>query len=75
MYKRDDIELIVQVAKLYYENYLNQEEIAHRLNISRQKVSRLLISARAQGIVKIVVYDPSPGDPNIGEEIKAAFKL
>ncbi len=75
MYTRDEIELMVQVARLYHENNLNQEEIAHRLNISRQKVSRLLISARAQGIVKVVVYDPSPGDPNIGEELKTTFKL
>ena len=60
MVTRNDIQLMVQVARLYHENGFNQAEIARRLSITRQKVSRLLIAARNQGIVKITIYDPTP---------------
>jgi len=55
----DEAQLMVQVARMYYENDLNQEDVAQRLNLSRQKVSRLLIEARTHGIVRITIYDPS----------------
>jgi deoxyribonucleoside regulator len=75
MYTSDEIQLMVQIARLYYENNLNQEDIAQRLNISRQKVSRLLIEGRAQGIIKITILDPDPADPNLGEALKTRFGL
>lgn len=75
MYTRDEIQIMVQVARLYYENNLNQEDIAQRLCISRQKVSRLLIEGRAQGIIKISILDPEPADPNLAEALKARFGL
>lgn len=75
MYTRDDVQLMVQVARLYHENQLNQEEIAKRLNLTRQKVSRLLIAAKSQGIVRTVVYDPTPGDSDLGNDLKKRFHL
>jgi deoxyribonucleoside regulator len=75
MYTRDDIQLMVQVARFYHENHLNQEEVAHRLNLTRQKVSRLLIAARSQGIVRTLIYDPTPGDSDLGNELKKRFHL
>ncbi len=75
MLNRDEIQLMVQVARLYYTHDLNQETIASRMNISRQKVSRLLIEARAQGIVKISIHDPNPSDPHLAEELKERFGL
>jgi deoxyribonucleoside regulator len=71
----DEAQLMVQVARMYYENDLNQEDIAQRLNLSRQKVSRLLIEARTHGIVKVMIYDPNPADPNLQEELKGRFGL
>jgi deoxyribonucleoside regulator len=75
MYTRDEFEIMVQVARMYYENNLTQEEIANRLNLSRQKVSRLLIEARTQGIVRISVIDPTPADPGLRQELKDRFHL
>jgi deoxyribonucleoside regulator len=72
---RDDIQLMVQVARLYYENDQNQEEIARQMNITRQKVSRLLIEARVQGIVRIAILDPYPGDPQLRQALKETFRL
>ena len=75
MYMHDEAQLMVQVARMYYENNLTQEDIAQRLNLSRQKVSRMLIEARTHGIVKIMIYDPNPSDPNLQEELKNRFGL
>ncbi len=75
MYIHDEAQLMVQVARMYYENNLTQEDIAQRLNLSRQKVSRMLIEARMHGIVKITIYDPNPSDPNLEEELKSRFGL
>lgn len=72
---RDDVQLMVQVARLYYENGLNQENVARRLNITRQKVSRLLIGARTQNIVRIAICDPLPQDSSLSEEFKTMFGL
>jgi Transcriptional regulator, contains sigma factor-related N-terminal domain len=47
--------LLVQVAKLYYEDDLCQKEISGKLNISRSYVSKLLIESRKLGIVKITI--------------------
>jgi deoxyribonucleoside regulator len=75
MYTRDDIQLMIQVARFYHENHLNQEEVARRLNLTRQKVSRLLIAAKSQGIVRTVIYNPNPGDSDLGNELKKRFHL
>jgi len=75
MYTRDEAHLMAQVARLYYDNNLTQEDVARRLKLSRQKVSRLLGEARAQGIVKITIYDPNPADPNLREDLKRRFRL
>ncbi|MEM1483464.1 sugar-binding domain-containing protein [Oscillospiraceae bacterium PP1C4] len=53
------IERITQVAKLYYNDNLTQNEIADNLKISRPMVSVLLNEARSLGIVTITVNDVS----------------
>lgn len=45
--------LISEVATLYYQDELSQEEIAQRLGISRSAVSRMLKEAKREGIVEI----------------------
>lgn len=75
MLNRDEIQLMVQAARLYYENNLNQILIARRMGTTRQKVSRLLDDARSQGIVRISIHDPYTRDPSLAEDLKEAFNL
>lgn len=49
---------LLQIAQMYYEQHLRQSEIAHKLNISRPLVSRLLNEAREAGIVHIEIRSP-----------------
>ena len=49
------IERMVNVARLYYEENMTQNEIAKKLGISRPLVSILLTEARACGVVTITI--------------------
>jgi len=48
-----NLDLIFNIAKLYYEDSLTQESISRRLNISKYRVHRLLKKAKEVGIVQI----------------------
>lgn len=56
--EEEKIRMLVKVSTLYYMDGLNQKEIADRLGISRPQISRMLSSARAEGIVQITIKNP-----------------
>jgi len=49
---------LVQVARLYYDENLSQQEIADRLGVSRSLIAQYLQRARAAGIVRIRIVEP-----------------
>ncbi len=55
MFNYENEELMKRVAWMYYEDDLNQQEIADRLKLSRTKVLRLLKDSRESGFVKITL--------------------
>jgi deoxyribonucleoside regulator len=54
----NDQGLLSEVARLYYEQNMTQEEIAKRLYISRSGISRLIKQARDEGVVEITIHYP-----------------
>jgi DNA-binding transcriptional regulator LsrR (DeoR family) len=50
---------LVQVARLYYEDNLSQQEIANTLGVSRSLVALYLKKAREQNVVKIEISNPN----------------
>ena len=52
-----DVDLVGQIARLYFERQLTKVEIAARLRISRFRVARLLDRALAEGVVRIEFRD------------------
>ena len=48
---------LVQVARLYYEENLSQQQIADRLGVSRPLIAQYLQRARDAGIVRIQIID------------------
>jgi deoxyribonucleoside regulator len=50
--------LLARVASLYYEDGMNQNEVAAVLGYSRSHISRMLSEARREGIVEIHVHHP-----------------
>ena len=51
----NDLRLMTKVCDMYYNQNMNQQKIAQTLSVSRPTVSRLLSSAREEGIVKISI--------------------
>lgn len=49
---------LVQVAQMYYEGNLSQQQIADELGVSRSLIALYLKRARDQGIVRIAINDP-----------------
>lgn len=50
--------LMYEAATLYYDKKLTQQEIAGRMNLSRQTVSKLLSDAVRENIVEIKIHHP-----------------
>ena len=65
----------LRAAQLYYSQDLNQLEIAEAMGISRPTVSRLLAEARANGIVKISLDQPTPIDADLSKELRSTLDL
>ncbi|MBR5048009.1 MAG: sugar-binding transcriptional regulator, partial [Eubacterium sp.] len=53
----NDLRLMIKACDMYFNENLSQQEIASKLNISRPTLSRLLISAKEQKLIKIQVSD------------------
>ena len=51
-------DMLVQVARLYYEDQLTQADIGRRMNTSRSTVSRMLKECRDLGVVRIQINYP-----------------
>lgn len=56
--EENEIDLLVRIAKMYYEDNLRQKNIEEELNLSQTKVSRYLRTAKEMGIVKTLVIPP-----------------
>lgn len=68
-------ERLAEVASLYYEEELTQNEIAARLGLSRVKVYRLLKQARGEQVVTILIDWPIKRDARLEQELCNKFGL
>lgn len=69
------LELLAQIASLYYEHNLKQEEIAARTGYSRSMISRLLTEAREKGVVEIHINYPLERCLDLEEALQTALRL
>jgi deoxyribonucleoside regulator len=72
---RRELKMMLQAARLYYEDGLTQRQVADELGVSRPRVSRLLTGARAEGIVRIRIVDPFTTFDELGDRLVEAFGL
>ncbi len=73
--KMDD--LLLEAARLHYEDGLTQAEVADALGLTRVKVNRLLQTARQLGVVQFLVVPRMEHAylKNIEDDLKAAYGL
>ncbi|MCP8617695.1 sugar-binding transcriptional regulator [Salirhabdus salicampi] len=72
---KERIRLMVKVCQLYFHEGLNQQEIARRCCISRPQVSRLISSAKFEGIVEVSIRNPFREETTIEKELMDHFHL
>jgi len=66
---------LVQVARLYYEENLSQQQIADRLGVSRPLIAQYLQRARDAGIVRIQIIDQDDACAQLGLAIKNKARI
>lgn len=71
----EDLDLLSEVARLYYEKNLTQSEISRHIHTSRSTVSRLLQEARDKRIVEIIIHYPWDRSAPLEQEIQQRFHL
>jgi DNA-binding transcriptional regulator LsrR (DeoR family) len=71
----NELRLMTKAARLYFENDMRQSEIADRLGISQATVSRLINSARKEGIIRISVNIPKGVNTELEEQLIQKFGL
>ncbi len=69
------MELLADVAEMYYDQGLTQAEIARTIGVTRSAVSRMLKEARERGIVEIQVRRPLRFDATLEERLVERFDL
>jgi deoxyribonucleoside regulator len=69
------LRLLVEVAQLYYEEQLTQEQIGKKFGLSRSKISRLLTEAREKGLVKIFIFNPYDDIHFLESKLRSLFSL
>jgi len=72
---QDRHRLLSEIADLYYNKGLSQQEIAERVKMSRPSISRLLLEARDNDIVEIRINHPIPIAPALEAELVKRFSL
>ncbi len=71
----DRTRLMINVAKLYYEDGLTQKEISLKLRISRPTISRLMKDAIKCGIVKITITDQAESFADLEKQLSKTYGL
>lgn len=69
------LELLIEVASLFYEQNCTQTYIAKKLNISRPTVASLLQEAKDKGIVKISIMKINKDTINISNALKKKYNI
>lgn len=74
--KRDQ-QLLIEAARMYYIEGLDQGQVGRRLGVSRSSVSRMLTTARESGIVQVRIAGDDHIDRNreLERELMRAFGL
>lgn len=70
-----NLQKLVEISKMYYEQGMTQESIANAFKISRSAVSMLLTEAKNYGIIHIEVTDPSENNTELGSRMEETFGI
>lgn len=75
MVRVEELRMIVQVSRMYFEKGMRQPQIADKLGLSQSMVSRLLARAKEEDIVRISVSVPEGVYTELEEELVKEYGL
>jgi DNA-binding transcriptional regulator LsrR (DeoR family) len=75
MDKPEYLQTLVQVAIMYYNENLTQQEISSKLKTTRQTVSKLINEARNRGIVQIKIHNPLNDIETLALRLEETFNI
>lgn len=67
--------LLLEVAHMYYELDMTQQQIANQVYVSRSRVSRLLKEAKESGLVEITIRYPYDSHAGLEETLHKRFGI
>lgn len=70
-----ELQSIVQAAIMYYKEHLNQQEIAERMGVTRQTVSKHLRNAEKCGVVEFRIHNPMKALEDLSKRLAHRFHL
>ena len=70
-----NVDLLLEVAHMYYEQDMTQQEIANKIFLSRSKVSRLIKEAKELGLVEITIKSPFENHEGLENLFHSRFHL
>lgn len=71
----DELRLMAKVARMYYVQGLNQQEITEKLRLHQSTISRILKRARLSSMVRISVTAPAGTYAELEDTLISSFKL
>lgn len=69
-----DIQKLVEIAKMYYNDHMTQEMISKVFSISRSAVSMCLTEAKNIGIVQVQINDPSQNNEDLAGRMEPGVR-
>lgn len=70
-----ELQEMIQVARMYYNDGMTQDKIAKEFGISRSSISILLTEAKKHGIIQIKVRDPMANNEELSKKMESYFGL
>ena len=68
-------DLMAEIALLYYQKGLTQQEIANSLQLTRQTVSKLLTAAIEEKVVEIIIHNPQATRKELEAQLKSLYGI
>ena len=75
MDEQNRMEMMIKIARLYYEEEMNQAKIAKKLQLSKPMVSRMLSEARHRNLVEIIIHYPWRNNTALEAELIKKYQL
>lgn len=75
MARVDELRLMAKVARMYYIQELNQQQITEKLQLHQSTISRMLKKARAMNLVRFSIATPPGTFSDLEDQLTSRFEL